>query len=214
MLFNDDSIVAAVWRVTAVLLALTAEAWNIVNLFYSGERLTEHFGYFTVQSNLLYAAVLLFMLTSTSRPGWFAQLRGAATAYIILTGVIYAVLLAEPDELWSWNIDFRNLAHHRIVPIMAAVDWLLIRSPQPLRVRRAWLWMVYPLVYLGCSWIRWLVDGWVPYPFLDPVANGVVGLIPSTGQVIVAFLVGIVAVALTAQFSHPSEQSLSSKHAD
>ena len=214
MLFTDDSVAAAVWRVTAVMLALTAEAWNIVNMLFSGERATEHFGYFTVQSNLLYAGVLLFMLTHRVRPAWFAQLRGAATAYIILTGIIYAVLLAEPHEVWSWDIDFRNLAHHRLVPIMAAVDWLLVRSPQALRIGRAWLWMLYPLTYLVCCWVRWSVDGWVPYPFLDPAEHGVLGLIPSTGQVLIGFIVGIYAVAFASRLSHPRPVPISSKHAD
>lgn len=203
MIFKDASPVVTTWRTIGVLAALFAEAWNIVNLTYTGERLSEHFGYFTVQANMLIAAVWIWMLVQRNRPAWFEQLRGAATAYIVLTGLIYAILLAQPDEVWSWDIAFTNLAQHRLLPIMAAVDWLIVRSQQPLRVSRAWMWMAYPIAYLACCWIRWGIDGWVPYPFLDPDVHGVAGLVPSTGQVVVAFLVGIYAVALTARLSHP-----------
>ena len=210
--FTEGRIGVTVWRVVAVMLALGAESWNLVNLTFSGERLSEHFVYFTVQSNLLFAAILLWMLSGARRPAWFPQLRGAATAYIILTGIIYAVLLAEPDEVWSWDISFTNLAQHRIVPIMAAIDWILVTSPRALRVRRAWTWMLYPIAYLACCWLRWGVDGWVPYPFLDPTIHGIAGLVPSTGQVLIAFVVGIYAVAFTSKLSHPPPEEF--EHTD
>lgn len=212
MFFTEDRVIVTVWRVVAVLLALSAEVWNLVNLSYSGERLSEHFGYFTVQSNLLIAFVLVWMLSGARRPAWFPHLRGAATAYIILTGIIYAVLLAPPAELWSWDISFTSLAHHRIVPIMAAIDWLLVTSAQPLRIRRAWTWMVYPVVYLACCWLRWGLDGWVPYPFLDPEIHGITGLIPSTGQVLIAFVVGIYVTAFASRLSHPPPEEIEPAH--
>lgn len=203
MLFKDDSPAVVAWRTIGILTALFAEAWNIANLTVTGERASEHFGYFTVHSNILIAGVWIWMLVQPRRPAWFEQLRGAATAYIVLTGLVYALLVAQPEEVWSWDITFTNLAHHRLLPILAAADWLLVRSAQPLRIRRAWLWMIYPIGYLICCWMRWGIDGWVPYPFLDPAANGVLGLIPSTGQVLVAFIVGIYAVALTSLVAHP-----------
>lgn len=208
MFLTEDRDIVTVWRVAIVMLALTAEAWNLFNLSHSGERLSEHFAYFTIQSNLLIAFVLIWMLSGARRPAWFPQLRGAATAYIILTGLIYAILLAEPHEVWSWNITFTNLAHHRIVPIMAAIDFLVVASPQALSIRKAWTWMIYPLAYLAGCWIRWGIDGWVPYPFLDPDIHGIGGLVPSTGQVLVAFVVGIYATALLSRLSHPPAEGL------
>ena len=203
MLFKDASLTVTIWRTLGVLAALLAEAWNIVNLTYTGERASEHFGYFTVQSNVLIVVVWVWMLTRQTRPAWFESLRGAATAYIVLTGLIYAILLAEPHEVWSWDISFTNLVQHRLIPILGAIDWLLVRANQPVRISRAWKWMIYPIVYLACSWIRWSFDGWVPYPFLDPDVHGITGLFPSTGQVVLAFLVGIYATALAGRLSHP-----------
>ena len=213
MLLTEDRVTVTVWRVAIVMFALTAEAWNLVNLSFSGERLSEHFGYFTVQSNLLVAFVLIWMLSGARRPAWFAQLRGAASAYIILTGLIYAILLAEPHEVWSWDITFTNLMHHRIVPVMMAIDWLLVASTQPLRIRKVWTWMLYPLGYLACCWIRWGIEGWVPYPFLDPDIHGIQGLIPATGQILVAFVVGIYVTAFLSRLTHPPIAELAKQDA-
>lgn len=187
------------WRVAILLLGLVAEAWNIKNMLASGERASEHFAYFTVQANLAVVALMLWMLLvpQERRPRWFDHARGAITAYIVLTGLVYAVLLADPDEVWSWSIEYTNAAQHRIVPWLVALDWLLVPTARPIRVARAAWWMAYPLAYLACSWLRGaLVDGWFPYPFLDPGAHGGwAGLAWPTGQVLLAFLLGIAVVA-------------------
>ncbi|GEK81060.1 hypothetical protein ABA31_24110 [Agrococcus baldri] len=186
------------WRIAIVLMAALAEAWNIKNMLASGERASEHFAYFTVQANLLVIVVMAWMLLvpQSRRPAWFDHLRGAATAYIVLTGLVYAVLLAKPDEVWSWSIEFTNAAQHRIIPWLVALDWLLVPTARRIRFGRGAWWMLYPLAYLGCSWLRGLVDGWYPYPFLDPGEHGGwAGLLVPTGQVLLAFLIGIFLVA-------------------
>lgn len=187
------------WRIVIVLMAVLAEAWNIKNMLASGERASEHFAYFTVQANILVIVVMLWMLAvpPERRPAWFDHLRGAVTAYIVLTGLVYAVLLAEPDEVWSWSIEFTNAAQHRLVPWLVALDWLLVPTARRIRLRAAAWWMLYPIGYLVVSWLRGgLVDGWFPYPFLDPaVHGGWAGLLWPTGQVLLAFVVGIFLVA-------------------
>lgn len=187
------------WRILIVLMAVLAEAWNIKNMLASGEPATEHFAYFTVQSNILVIIVMTWMLLvpQVRRPAWFDHLRGAVTAYIVLTGLVYAVLLAQPDEVWSWSVEFTNAAQHRIIPWLVALDWLLVPTARRIRLGRGALWMAYPIGYLVCSWLRGaLVDGWYPYPFLDPGEHGGwTGLVWPTGQVLLAFCIGIFLVA-------------------
>ncbi|SDR80160.1 hypothetical protein SAMN04489719_0815 [Agrococcus carbonis] len=196
---HDSATPVVAWRIVILLLAAFAEAWNIKNMLESGERASEHFAYFTVQSNLLVIVLMLWMLAvpEARRPAWFDHVRGAITAYVVLAGLVYAVLLAEPDEVWSWTIDFTNAAQHRFVPWMVGLDWLLVPTARRIRVARAGWWMAYPVAYLGCAWLRGgLVDGWFPYPFLDPGEHGGwAGLVWPTGQVLIAFLVGILVVA-------------------
>ncbi|WP_083587168.1 Pr6Pr family membrane protein [Agrococcus sp. Marseille-P2731] len=194
------------WRIVILLTAAFAEGWNIKNMLDSGERASEHFAYFTVQSNILVIVVMAWMLLvpQERRPRWFDHLRGAATAYIVLTGIVYAVLLAQPDEVWSWSIEFTNAAQHRIIPWLVGLDWLLVATHRRIRLGRAVWWMLYPIAYLACSLLRGgLVDGWFPYPFLDPGEHGGwAGLLWPTGQVLIAFFVGILLVAALGRLRH------------
>lgn len=192
-------------RVTVLLAGTLAEAWNIVNMVGNREPATEHFAYFTVQANLLVLVCVGWMLATPIRPGWFDAFRGAVTAYIILTGLVWSVLLASPDDVWGTSVAYTAFAQHRLIPWLMAIDWLLVRTERPLRVgRQIGLWMLYPVAYLACAWLRGgLGDGWYPYPFLDPGAHGGwAGLVWPTGQVLIAFLVGIALVAVAGRLRH------------
>ncbi len=187
------------WRIVILLMAVFAEGWNIKNMLQSGEPPTEHFAYFTVQANIAVIVLMVWMLLvrEEHRPRWFDHLRGAITAYIVLAGVVYAVLLAEPDEVWAWSVEFTNAAQHRFIPWMVGLDWLLVATARPIRVSRAGWWMAYPVAFLVFAWLRGgLIDSWFPYPFLDPAEHGGwAGLVWPTGQVLLAFVVGIFLVA-------------------
>ncbi|MGY3126831.1 hypothetical protein ACVWW9_000330 [Agrococcus sp. UYP33] len=208
---HDRAVPVVAWRVVILLGALLAEGWNIVNMVRSGEPPTEHFAYFTVQANILVIVLMLWMLGTREehRPRWFDHVRGAITAYIVLAGIVYAVLLAQPDEVWSWTVDFTNAAQHRFVPWMVGLDWLLVPTARRIRVSRAAWWMAYPVAYLVAAWLRGgLVDGWFPYPFLDPGEHGGwAGLVGPTGQVLLAFLVGILLVAAIGRLRYRATDS-------
>jgi hypothetical protein len=196
---TDGAAPVVAWRILILLTAVFAEAWSITSMLRSGEPPTEHFAYFTVQSNILVIALVAWMLVvpRSRRPHWFDHVRGAITAYIVLTGLVYAVLLAEPDEVWAWSIEFTNAAQHRFIPWMVGLDWLLVPTARRISLRAAAWWMAYPVAYLVAAWLRGgLLDGWFPYPFLDPaVHGGWAGLVWPTGQVLIAFVLGIFAVA-------------------
>lgn len=197
--FHDRAVPVVAWRVVIVLAAVLAEAWNIVNMVRSGEPPTEHFAYFTGQANILVIVLYVWMLATREehRPHWADHARGAITAYIVLAGLVYAVLLAKPDEVWSWTIEYTNAAQHRFIPWMVGLDWLLVPTFRRIRLASAGWWMAFPIAFLVAAWLRGgLADGWFPYPFLDPGEHGGwAGLVWPTGQVLLAFLVGILVVA-------------------
>jgi hypothetical protein len=203
---HDRAVPVVAWRVVIVLAAVLAEAWNIVNMVRDGEPPTEHFAYFTIQANILVIVLYTWMLATREerRPRWFDHVRGAITAYIVLAGIVYAVLLAKPDEVWSWTIEYTNAAQHRFIPWMVGLDWLLVPTVRRIRISRAAWWMLYPVLFLVAAWLRGgLVDGWFPYPFLDPDEHGGwAGLVGPTGQVLLAFLVGILLVAAVGRLRH------------
>ncbi|WP_172802329.1 Pr6Pr family membrane protein [Agrococcus jejuensis] len=197
---TDRSTLVVALRTTVLLAGISAEVWNLVTVAGEGERISEHLGYFTVQSNLLVLAVVAWMLLRPEgRPRWFDALRGATTAYIVLTGLVWAVLLASPEEALGFTVEYPSFVQHRLIPVLMALDWLLVPTQRPLRVGRCIpAWMAYPIAYLALSWVRGgLLDGWIPYPFLDPAVHGGIGeLVVPTGQVLLAFVVGIALVAI------------------
>jgi hypothetical protein len=132
---------------------------------------SNYFSFFTIHCNILVAIVLLISgLTSLGeRPTQrFDSIRGAAVAYIALVGVTYGVLLAGYQEELQTNVVWADNVVHKIIPIVMVVDWLLVPPSREIPFRKAYIWMVYPLVYLAYTLIRGPQVDWWPYPFLNP----------------------------------------------
>ena len=62
---------------------------------------------------------------------------------------------------------------------MVVLDWIVDPPTRRLSARDALLWLVYPLVWTLVTVVRGAIDGWYPYPFLDP-ANGGYGQVALT----------------------------------
>ena len=62
--------------------------------------------------------------------------------------------------------------------------------------RDALLWLVYPLVWTLATVVRGAIDGWYPYPFLDPANGGYGQVAVSVVGVTVAF--AVIAAAIIA----------------
>lgn len=128
------------------------------------------FSFFTIDSNILAALVFVGLEFDRSSPvGWMARrCRGAATLYMTMTGIIYAVLLAPIAADVSTQLDWVNAVLHIIVPIWAIVDWVT-DPPSPAPDRRAALWWLsFPIVWLGYTVVRGSIVDSYPYPFIDP----------------------------------------------
>ena len=156
---------------------------------------------FTVQSNLVLGLVLVSgaVLPRARLPEWWDHLFGALAFYLVMTGIIYVVLVAPPGEPW-WSLDlyWPQLAHHRIAPLVAALDWLLVTRTVHGKWWRPLVWLSYPVAFLAFSWARGAVDGWYVYDFLDPTLDGGwPAVLARTAQVLVAFLVVTILLHVT-----------------
>lgn len=176
------------------LLILAAITTNTVEAFLgtSGTLPGQLWSYFTIHSNLLLAVAFAVgaLVPRAQLPTWWDTARGAAAYYMVMTGIIYVVLIAPPEELLMWNIGWTGIVEHRIGPWAAFLDWALVLIAGRAGWKRPLSWLAYPIVFLVLTMLRGAITGWYPYHFLDPLqAGGWSGVFTLTGIVIVAFLV-------------------------
>ena len=109
------------------------------------------FMYFTIQSNILIAAICAWGLFLLSRDRavsvtWYTM-KLVGTVSITLTGVVFAFLLAPVLGAEAWNL--QNTLTHAVVPIVSVADYFVVVSsvlfPELGKSRRS-IW-----IYRGAS---------------------------------------------------------------
>ena len=157
------------------LLALSSILLEIVTLIgRSAFDAGNFFSFFTVLSNLFAVVVLLCSAICTYRNRSSVALdvlRGGSTLFMVLTGVVFAILLSDLDPALLTAVPWDNTVLHYIMPIVLFVDWLIDPPKSRLRYRHAVMWLLFPLAYVVYTLIRGPIVDWYPYPFLNP-ANG------------------------------------------
>lgn len=174
-------------RVVAALSIVVAIGYQIYSLRDLGVfRPSNFFSFFTIQSNIFAAVVLLVSglgLAPSNERRW-ELVRGAAVLYMFTTGVVYGLLLTGYQEALQTHIPWVDTTLHRAIPLVMVADWLFDPPGRPIRFRTGLLWTLFPSAYLLYSLVRGPIVDWYPYPFLDP------GLVGGYGGVLV-FCVGI-----------------------
>lgn len=191
----DTRALLAIVRVIAAAIVLAAIGSDIVDQAgYGSHELANTLSFFTVQSNLIGAAVLLVAAVRWRREPTPAldSLRGGAVVYLLVTTVVYNVLLTT-DEPMSWT----NAVVHVLFPIYLVIDWIVDPPRSRIGWRRALLWLAYPTAYLAYTFIRGALVGWYPYPFFDLNANSVATVAAYTAGLYVFGLLVIAGVTLS-----------------
>lgn len=182
----DRPVVHALARVFFASLTLAAILTQLADLAAAGTlNPISYFSYFTIDSNLIAAAVLLIGAARwrSGRSPTFDLVRGAAVVYMSVTGIVFTLLLSNTDV--DTAIPWVNTVVHQLMPIVIVADWLLDPPADRLTTRQGLLWLTFPLAWLAYTLIRGSLTGLYPYPFLNP-ANGGYG---SVAIYIVAILV-------------------------
>ncbi len=129
-----------------------------------GFSIVNYFSFFTILSTLFASFVLLFSTFKKDIP----LLRGAATLFMLITGIIYFLLLRnEPIEI-AWV----NAVFHYILPVMLLIDWLLNPPMSKIPFSKAFLWLLFPALFLIYSLTRGFFINWYPYPFMNVAEIG------------------------------------------
>ena len=148
---------------------------------------------FTIESTMIAIMVVavggMLALRRPVDPLGYTAVRVAITSYAVMTAVVYNLLLRGlPDEGYvgpQWPGEIM----HVWFPIYIALDWLFAPGRPRLGWRALLVVIVYPLLWLGFTLVRGSIDGWYPYPFLDPASGW--GSVLVYILVITGFVVGV-----------------------
>lgn len=153
--------------------------WAVIAQFIHGSNVANFsavnfFSYFTILSNIFIAIVFtveaIVVLSGKQPSQWLECTRGATIVYMVTTGIVYALLLSQyPLGL---TMPWVNSVLHQIVPVAAAIDWILMPPRQAIPPRLWWSWLIFPLVYVTYTLLRGPTVDWYPYPFLNPDQPG------------------------------------------
>jgi hypothetical protein len=162
-------------RLAAGVLTLGVILVQLVDSITKDRSVSNFFSFFTVQSNLLVALLLVtvgvYVLLGKSGRS-VAYLRGALTLYMTMTGIIYILLLSGNEQSLQTTIPFVNIVLHYVMPVLILLDWLVFPPQKRLSFRWSLLWLAYPVLYLVYSLVRGAFVDWYPYPFINPVTSG------------------------------------------
>jgi hypothetical protein len=196
----NDRLLALV-RIGFAVLVLAAITTQILGLLDEGVfSPTRFFLYFTVLSNLFAAGIFLEggRRQLAGLPPLPDLWRGAAVVFMTVTFIVFAVLLRGLQEELNTNIVWVDTVLHRIMPVAVMADWLIEPPHGALTFRRALVpWLVPPLAWTVLTLIRGALDGWYPYPFLNP-ANGGYGTVALYALGILVLFMAVVWVTATA----------------
>jgi len=129
------------------------------------------FSFFTILSNLFAATYLIYFGLSNNNSYRSQVVRGAITLYMLMTGVIFALLLSGLKDIRLTAVPWDNFILHYMMPIVVVCDWLLNPPKHSLPRKVVILWMIFPVTYVAYTLVRGNVVGWYPYPFLNPLTS-------------------------------------------
>ena len=196
-----DSCMRTVFAVLRLCVAILGGTAIVATTLDTASRVTinpfNFYGYFTIQSNILIVIVLLVAAIATftgrAQSAGLVLARACATTYIVVVGIVYNTLLVGLEG--GITLEWANWVLHVALPIYAALDWILFGDRSKVPWNRFWVVLVYPIVWIIVVLIRGATDGWVPYPFLDPVQGyGAVALY----CVVIALAIGVVGTGVWA----------------
>jgi hypothetical protein len=155
-------------------------------------RTINFFSYFTILTNVLVVLALLapVAVPQTGLGKFFARpgVRTAIASYIIIVSAVVFFILRHLTNLQG--LDFlADLLLHYILPALFVMDWLFLTPKETLKFGHVAWWLVFPVIYLGWTFIHGAASGFFPYPFLNTNELGLLRVLINEGLLLVVFLI-------------------------
>lgn len=144
------------------------------------------FSFFTVESNLFAAIVLVIAAVRTwtvreeRDPAWLSIALAAVSTFMIITGIVYNLLLRGIELPQGQTVPWSNEVLHVIGPLFLLLDVLFAPRRRGLPWATVGIVVMYPIVWAVYTLVRAnLITNpgtgdpwWYPYPFLNPHVQG------------------------------------------
>lgn len=132
--------------------------------------LAKFFSYFTILTNLVVAIcfTILFSSTNSKLGKWFSNAKTltAINVYIFIVGLVYNVALR---GIYI-PVGYEKIADellHVVMPLAFLIFWIFFVDKSSLKLKNAFSWLIYPLLYLVYTLIRGYFVKQYPYFFID-----------------------------------------------
>ena len=144
------------------------------------------FSFYTNWTNILLVLIYLAIFR-----GW-ASLNSAATSVtglssIIMVMIVYHFLLSATHFPEGINI-ITNVVKHYMAPVIFTAVWFTSKHTGTLNWRDLYKFILFPLAFLVFTYLKAAVTGEYPYDFLNLSLNGVEGVAPIIGAIVVLIL--------------------------
>lgn len=177
--------VSLVYKTILITISFMAIYTMIININPST------FAYFTNLSNVLVFVIMLIVWINTIKDvcchkkyneanKHLVRIKGVATLCIMVTGLVYAFLLADYSKKSNYTV--QNLSVHYIIPLMTILDYFLFDEKGLIKWYHPIIWVFSALLYLPFIFIRALIltpnttQVKYPYFFIDVDKLGVGGV--------------------------------------
>ncbi|HEY4155133.1 MAG TPA: Pr6Pr family membrane protein [Puia sp.] len=156
------------------------------------ETIIRYFSFFTILTNILFTVCFTFLLISPdSGPGKFFSrpaTLAAIAVYMAVVGIIYNGVLR---FLWNprgfqW---FADELLHVVNPVCFLLFWIFYVPKTGLQWKQAFIWMLYPVIYISLILFRGSFSGFYPYPFSNVRKLGYHRVFLNSTRTILVFLV-------------------------
>jgi hypothetical protein len=135
-------------------------------------RAIDFISYFTILSNLLVAIVVTALALDPARDSrLWRVLRLTSLIMIVVTGIVYAVLLAPDAVNTGWQVPANQLVHIW-TPLLTVLGWLVVGPRGWIDWRTVLLALVIPLVWIGYTLVRGVAIEAYPYNFINVLNLG------------------------------------------
>ncbi|MCL2004505.1 MAG: Pr6Pr family membrane protein [Oscillospiraceae bacterium] len=115
------------------------------------------FMYYTIQSNLLTAALFAYLAARTKRSlqtgtrgsaGYHPRLGMICAVDLLVTLMVFWGLLVPQGMSMNYLLSFENIAVHTVTPLLCLTDYILFAEARRLKYRDVYYVCIFPLFYV------------------------------------------------------------------